>query len=149
VPRFLALGCLRSGLLYGVYLRSLAARALISWQLLGDPSLDPPAVAEELLRHATGAESAGRLCALDLASAVHPAHWASLFLHETASAQVREHLRREHGRIMGDRRTGEMLVECFWRHGQLIPVTDAVRAATGAALSEAGLIAELERATSA
>lgn len=144
VPGFLAVGCYRSGLLLAVWVRALAAMALSSWvEMSGHGTAGRPSGGGPLAR-ATGVEDAGLLRPLDFASLECPAYRVSLFLHELAAAQIRRYLRREHGRIMGDRRTGEFLVECFWRRGALVPLGDAVRAATGDPLGPEALAAELE-----
>jgi len=145
---YLALGCLRSGVLHGMRSRVLAAMALASWRVLSDPQIDPAQAVIEALAGATGIDDAGRLWPLDFAVSSHPAYWASLFLNEVAVSQVARYLRREHGRIMGDRRTGEVLVECFWRHGALVTLADAVQSATGEPLGEGSLVIELRETTS-
>ncbi|MDP2870978.1 MAG: hypothetical protein Q8P31_00315 [Bacillota bacterium] len=147
VSRFLSVGCLRAGLLQTALLRQIAARAALAWGIMANPDLDPAPAAAELLARAGGAGSVdGHTYALDLATLDEPGFWPSVFLCELAAGQARAFLRREHGKLMGDRRTGEFLVEYFWRPGRLLPLGQALRAATGTALDARHIVEELSSA---
>jgi hypothetical protein len=147
VLRFLSLGCLRSGLLQTAILRQTAARAAAAWLAMSHPDLDPAPEAARMLARAMGVGGMdAEMSGLDLATLSEPGFWPSVFLCEIAAGQARAFLRREHGKIMGDRRTGEFLVEYFWRPGRMLPIAQALEMATGAKLGPADTAKELERA---
>jgi hypothetical protein len=131
IDTYVAIGCRSSGLLRAVRLRQAAALAATAWQVMLEPGTDPGPVAQDWLRRATGMSWDASLAGLDLATLGDPAWWPGAFLAELAAGQVAGHLRSEHGRLTGDRRTGECLVECFWRQGAMVPFTSGVRMATG------------------
>jgi|GEM_PF-2406281 len=134
VSTYLAQGCPRSGLLRAIELRFLAAHAATAWTLFAEPDQDAASVAGCWLSRAAGTPIDGRLLPLDLASLIDPAHWPLLLVTEIAAGQLAAHLLAEHGKLVGDRRTAECLVECFWRHGRLVPAQQALELATGSAL---------------
>lgn len=135
VSTYRAQGCPRSGLLRAVELRLLAAYAAAAWMLFADPDQDAASVTGSWLSRAAGTQVDGRLLPLDLATLIDPAHWPLLFVTEIAAGQLAEHLLTEHGKLVGDRRTAECLVECFWRHGMLVPAQRALELATGSTLN--------------
>ena len=142
LPRYLAVGCVRSGLLRTVWLRMVAARAAATWAVMSEPDGAPGPVWAEWLGRATGLTYESDLFALDTATLAEPCFWPRLFVAELGAGQVLGYLRREHGRLMGDRRTAECLIECFFRHGALAPAARAVELATGEPL---GLRSEVEQ----
>jgi hypothetical protein len=144
VPRFLYLGCLRAGLLQTVAMRQTAARAAAAWQVMAQPGDDPAQEAARMMARASGVSGIDmNMPGLDLATFAEPGFWPSVFLCELAAGQARAFLRREHGKIMGDRRTGEFLVEYFWRPGRMLSIAQALAMATGGPLDPAHLAAEL------
>jgi len=134
ISSYLAVGSLEAGVLRAVRLRRIAALAAAAWQVVLAPGTDPGPVAAHWLREATGVTWDGGVAGLDLATLVDLAYWPATFLAELARGQIVGYLRREHGRLMGERRTGECLVECFWRYGGLATSTRAIELATGHAL---------------
>lgn len=134
IDTYIVAGCRSAGLLRAMHLRQLAALAATAWQVMLRPGADPGAIGQEWLNRATGMAWDGAWAGLDLATLEDPGCWPAAFLSELAACQIAGFLTSEHGRLAGDKRTGECLMECFWRHGALVPLAGGVRLATGGAL---------------
>ncbi len=148
IPGYLALGCQAAGLLRAIRLREAAARAKAVWLAVGGGGDGPDALeaGADLLGQAYGVPFEAGLGALDTATLADPAARPADLLSEVAAGQLAGYLRRDHGKLMGDRRTGECLIECFWRHGALAPQPAALELATGAGLDPGPEIDELLQA---
>ncbi len=141
VAGYLAVGCHTAGVIRAMRLREAAARAKAVWLAAGerrrdggDAEADVLEAGAQLLQQAFGVPFDAEFLALDTAILTDPTVRAALLLRDVAAGQLAVYLRREHGKLMGDRRTGECLVECFWRHGALAPQPAALRLATGTGL---------------